>query len=222
MRTSNLEIVDQKTKPKFPVFCCLGCLIPVVCVLLLMLMIVSIHYWRGTFRTRYPVGLETEHQITWKDSWQYIEKLVEDQKDEKEPLFVGTWQLEIPRKMLVGWQKIRLEIRPDYTFTLADLPEDLKNMDHFRGTVKGKWKVSYFRNTQAFLIGFLIESEYKNKGKGNLSIEHGYNLEPLMELWTLRQNEMSDEYLRLYPRFRDLDEYLLPTEPVWKKVVVDE
>ena len=214
MNIENAEQKEQQTKPKKRSYCFFGdCRTLLVCAALLLQASCS-----ENSHTRYPVGL-TEHDIRNASSmrgsarWHEVVNgwIVEEGKDQ---LFVGTWQIEIPRVYWVGpemtgWEKTRLEIRPDNTFILTDPHAHMDGLRGVRKTVTGTWRVMF--STHTLTIFFTLE-----KTENNLPV---LAVIPIQNLWTLRENDTSDQYLRLMPRpCEDPDIYGLGT-PSWKKVL---
>ena len=209
--------------------CCFwGCPIPSVCFVALLFCLVNFN----VFGIRYPIMLKGDFMnevyrkarasgegITFTvggdtDVNEWIKK------DGADQLFVGTWKLEDPVAVasffsfpdhIPGWEKTRLKIRPDYTFTLTDPYENMDWLHGFRGEVTGTWR-AYIGDQLTLSIYFTPETIMPSGTTPPLKAtirDQG--------LWTLRTNVTSDKYLRLQPGWGYFDDF--QRTPSWKKVI---
>jgi len=224
------EQKNQLVKPKYSLCCFWGCFMPLACVILLFLCLIDYN----VFRARCPIRLndarnrndaiETVRQrrvedgdklgiIDWQEATDVLNNWIKEES--KDTLFVGTWQLE-PAVSVVSLffdstdrKKTRLEIRPDYTFSLTAPYADMENLHNFRGTVIGKWEATY-TDYGTLMIDFTLETDIPPLSESSQIVGIRSH-----DLWTLRENNTSAKYLRLHPTATDIPERI----PSWKKMI---
>ena len=234
MNTANTEQKKRTTNIKYMAYGCFGCvggflfipcLVPFLCLFWLYVSDPDI------VGEQYPVMPNVEQDperanSIGKSAWREEERvwIVELAKEEgKDQLLVGTWQLEsIKTYVLTGsappeeWGKTRLEIRPDYTFVLTEPYEGLDRLHNFSGMVTGQWDMSYNGNDGTLSVFFICETDMPADRTG---VPAGIQS---LNLWTLRENDMSDKYIRLRPCSTSADDYGPPYTPSWKKVIEEK
>ena len=219
---------EQKEEPvpKKRSCCFLGCLVLFVC--LIVLCLCTIDFNNDIFRSRYPIELTEDVRkivplpeggciIEWKVSVETVKGwIIEEGKDQ---LFFGTWQLERPIGVVyylfgIGsdWEKTRLEIRPDNTFILTDPYEGMESLHNFRETVSGTWEASFSLIENTIKIYFTLETKVPDR------MGDPARLRPL-DLWTLYENDTSNQYLRLHPNCDSYAGDVQQYSPSWKKVI---
>jgi len=209
----------QESVPKKRGCCFWGCLVPFVCLLVLYLVFVDFNF----FRSRYPVGLdkhdtkETNRILKEKGGVEIVSNWIKEER--KDQLLVGTWQIEPPIGVAdyffdyfdaSGWEKTRLVISHDFTFVLIDPPKDMDYLHGFRKTLTGTWKVTC---EPSLVIHFTHETDRDRLIDGRIPAR-GIRSQ---ELWTLRENDTNNKYLRLFPFHHNED--FPPWNPSWKKVI---
>ena len=222
MNIANIEQKNNEISQKNRTCCFWGCLAcclsPFVCFLLLVSMCAVSTYQTGGYRTIYPVGLDNHdaEKMKWVGSWRDD---VKDwiKKEGKDQLFVGTWQIEIAYKhwpyKMSGWEQTRLEIRPDYTFILTKPCKDMDWLRNYHETVTGTWSVGFSTTDETLSIIFMHDKHLPISG----SVYSGIRSQ---DLRTLREDDTSDNYLRLLPSVIDCEGgYFFETSPSWKKVI---
>ncbi|MCL2745341.1 MAG: hypothetical protein FWE67_15975 [Planctomycetaceae bacterium] len=221
----DIEIGTPKAKPKprlqKPFACYLGCFGFGIIVLLGSVLCLAWYgcyfhpsvafYWRTTYPF-IPVTSKPDNE-EWR---RYLENKENAAlpKEENMALFVGTWQLEVPYNALFtpyndGWKKTRLKIQPDGTFILTDPPRDLDYLQGFRETLEGEWCLFVMSSNAKQPVPLSVG--YKTR-KGSIGLR-------AMDLRTLRRHKTDKEFLRLVPHPSSADDYVVPTLPVWKRVV---
>ena len=197
---------EQCIKARSRSCCFCGCLLVLVlficCIVLLLFYIVNFDPLRG----KYPVMPNVEQDP-------------ENAKGNVR-LLVGTWQLESIQTYFlsrsatpVEWEKTRLEIRPDHTFILTDPYEGLDYLLNFRGMITGKWEIGYSEHFGTIMIIFKHETDLPIDWTGFPARIRN------QDLWTLRENDTSDEYLRLHPCLSEDEDGFPQNTPSWKKVI---